>query len=265
MVYQPRFTELRKHIDHYWMLDITELNAFNGNFMYAYPGVTPDLFIVLEGHYTISYGDHVITSNRDMLFSFIHQKMRVDFSKLKRGILVKFQSKGISSLTPFIPMRASEIMQNPVAYAEEVFGLDFLRLKSGLLSLASSEKVAVLDQWFVERYQKEQEGFLMEMAQEVSYNFDLRDIMEMTGYSYSTLERYFKKEAGLTPKGFQTLLRFKKTLRELYSTRTTDWLHLVSKHGFYDQSHFIKEMKRFTGNTPSQLLRIPSFVEVRPE
>ncbi|MEO1451241.1 MAG: sensor histidine kinase, partial [Bacteroidota bacterium] len=64
----------------------------------------------------------------------------------------------------FIPMRASEIMRNPVAFAEEVFGVDFLRLKNGLIYHDSFEQVAVLDQWFVERYQKEQEGFLVEMA-----------------------------------------------------------------------------------------------------
>ena len=265
MVHQPQIKELRKHIDHYWMLNTAQLKGFRGNYMYAYPGVTPDLIIILEGYYGISYGGRTMTSNRDMLFSFIHQKMRIDFSRLQRCILVKFHSKGLSSLIPFIPIGASEIMRNPVAYAEEVFGLDFFRIKNELHHLTDVEQVNVLDLWFAERYQKEKEGFLMEMAQEVSYNYDLRNIMDVTGYSYSTLERYFKKEAGLTPKGFQTLLRFKKAIRELYRTRNTDWLYYVSKYGYYDQSHFIKEMKRFTGSTPSELLQIPSFVAIRPD
>ncbi len=265
MVYQPQLTALKKHIDHYWVLDTCEIKRFRGSHMFAYPGVTPDLIIVLEGHYGISTGAHSMISNRDMLFSFIHKKMRIDFSQLKRCIVVKFQSKGLSSLTPFISMGATEIMRNPIAYAEEVFGADYLRLKNMLSLLTDAEKVLALDQWFAERYQKDQEGFIMEMAQEVSYTYDLRSIMEVTGYSYSTLERYFKKEAGLTPKGFQTLSRFKRAIRELYSTRNTDWLYFVSKYGYYDQSHFIKEMKRFTGKTPSQLLQTPSFVEVRPK
>ena len=102
------------------------------------------------------------------------------------------------------------------------------------------------------------------MSQEVSKDCNLGAIMKVTGYSYSTIERYFKKETGLTPKSFQTLQRFKKVLRELSTSVNLDWQHYVLEHGYYDQSHFIKEMKKFTGYSPSALVHMPSFIKLRP-
>ena len=68
------------------------------------------------------------------------------------------------------------------------------------------------------------------MAQEVSASCDIQTIIKATNYSYSTLERYFKRDTGLTPKKFQSLQRYKKAIRELYVTRNSDWQHYVVKY-----------------------------------
>ncbi|MBS9462031.1 AraC family transcriptional regulator [Flagellimonas sp. 389] len=232
--------------------------------MFAYPGITPDMIIVLEGHYSLSYQDKKFRSNRSLLFSFIYERVHIDFSTLKRCIIVKFKSRALSSLKPFIRAGADTIMKNSVAFTEDVFGIGMQRLNDYLKTCDPRLLVCGLDSWFAQRYRKEDEGFIVEMSQEVSTDCDLSTIMYVTGYSYSTLERYFKKETGLPPKAFQTLQRFKKVLRELSTTKNQDWQHYVLQYGYYDQSHFIKEMKRFTGNTPSALVQMPSFIELRP-
>ncbi|WP_422857779.1 helix-turn-helix domain-containing protein [Flagellimonas sp. S174] len=264
MVYEPQLSEVQKHIDHYWILNASDLLALNSTQMFAYPGVTPDMIIVLEGHYSISYRGERLKSNRSLLFSFIYEKVHIDFSALKSCIVVKFKSRALSSLKPFIRVGADTIMKNSVAFTEDIFGFGMQRLNDYLKTCDPELLVSELDKWFAQRYRKEDEGFIVEMSQEVSKDCDLSTIMHATGYSYSTLERYFKKETGLTPKAFQTLQRFKKVLRELSTTKNQDWQHYVLQYGYYDQSHFIKEMKRFTGHSPSALVQIPNFIELRP-
>lgn len=232
--------------------------------MYAYPGITPDMIIVLDGQYTMTYMGAKYTSNRSQLFSFIHKEVFMDLSELKSCVIIKFKSRGLSSLKPFLNINAETIMRDSVAYADDVFGMEIELLRLHLLQLSPEEIASELDHWFAARYKKEREGFVVEMAQEVSETCDLRTIMEATNYSYSTLERYFKKDTGLTPKRFQSLQRYKKAVRELYITRNSDWQHYVLKYGYYDQSHFIKEIKRYTNHTPSQLLSTPAFIQVRP-
>lgn len=264
MIFEPTLAEVKKHIDHYWILENSSLLSMGTTKMYAYPGITPDMIIVLDGSYTMTYMGKTITSNRSQLFSFIHKDVFMDLSNLKSCIIIKFKSRGLSSLKPFLDVNTQAIMNDSVAYADEVFGIEIELLKTHLARLDAEKMVNELDQWFGARYKKEREGFVVEMAQEVSTSCDIKSIMEATNYSYSTLERYFKKDTGLTPKRFQSLQRFKKALRELYVTRNQDWQHYVTKYGYYDQSHFIKEIKRYTNHTPSQLLFTPAFIEVRP-
>jgi len=265
MFYKPQHSEVQKHIDHYWLLRASDFFGFNSKDMFAYPGITPDLIIVLEGQYALTYRGKRFVSDQSLLFSFIHEKMHVDFSALKRCIVVKFKSRGISSLIPFVRADVAAIMQDPVLFAEDAFGAKVQKLNDHLKKCDPERLVSELDHWFAKQYRKENEGFMVEMSQEVSEAFNLGAIMDATGYSYSTLERYFKKETGLTPKNFQTLKRFKKVLRELTTTKNHDWQHYVVKYGYYDQSHFIKEMKRFTGHTPSVLIQLPSLIGIRPD
>ncbi|MEM8847032.1 MAG: helix-turn-helix domain-containing protein [Bacteroidota bacterium] len=264
MVYKPQLFEVQKHIDHYWILDESILLDLGSTHMYAYPGITPDMIIVLEGHYSLSYGGKKYKSDRSLLFSFIHEKVHIDFSALKRCIVVKFKSRGLSSLKPFVRSSADTIMRNSVAFTKDAFGAELKRLNDYLKTCEPKNLVLELDNWFAQRYRRQDEGFVVEMSQEVSKDCNLGAIMKATGYSYSTIERYFKKETGLTPKSFQTLQRFKKVLRELSTSANLDWQHYILEHGYYDQSHFIKEMKKFTGYSPSALVHMPSFIKLRP-
>ena len=52
MLFEPQIPELQRHIDHYWIVsDISQLSYGNSH-MYAYPGITPDMLIVLDAYYT---------------------------------------------------------------------------------------------------------------------------------------------------------------------------------------------------------------------
>ncbi|GAA3510722.1 hypothetical protein GCM10022393_25380 [Aquimarina addita] len=265
MLFKPQITEIANHIDHYWIINDIFLLSQGGFRMHAYPGVTPDMIIVLEGHYEIHYLEKHHISNKSLLFCFIHKDLVIDLTHLKRCIIVKFKSRGLSSLLPFLNYRSTELMSNSVVLVEDIFKVNIDSFIKHLAKQSSKEIVTLLDAWFLERYKKEHEGFILEMSQEISSELDLKTIMEATKYSYSTMERYFKKDTGLTPKKFQSLQRYKLAVRELYTSQHLDWQYYIEKYGYYDQSHFIKDIKRYTSFTPSQLLQNPAFIQVRPD
>jgi AraC-like DNA-binding protein len=76
----------------------------------------------------------------------------------------------------------------------------------------------------------------------------LRDI---TGVSDRHLERLFKKSVGLSPKFFARVVRF-NTIFKLAREDKPNVLDLGLESGFYDQSHFIRNFKAFTGEEPSR-------------
>ena len=60
----------------------------------------------------------------------------------------------------------------------------------------------------------------------------------------------FHEQVGLAPKSLAKLLRFNHVIRRLRAGET-GWAELADRCGFYDQAHFIRDFRRFTGYTPS--------------
>lgn len=73
-----------------------------------------------------------------------------------------------------------------------------------------------------------------------------------------TLERKFAALLGKTPKQYFRLVRFQKTLYDIGKTPAVDLTDYAYRNGYYDQSHFIKEFKTFTGYTPSEFIHLCS-------
>ncbi len=62
----------------------------------------------------------------------------------------------------------------------------------------------------------------------------------------------FKRVIGVAPKLYMRILRMEKVLSDIH--RHPDARYLQKLHGFYDQPHFIRECKLFTGKTPTAIL-----------
>lgn len=73
------------------------------------------------------------------------------------------------------------------------------------------------------------------------------------GVSERQLERRFLARVGVTPKGFATLRRFERAVEAARSSPSLAAAALQA--GYYDQSHFIRDFRRFAGATPGEFLR----------
>lgn len=69
------------------------------------------------------------------------------------------------------------------------------------------------------------------------------------------LERQFRDAVGLSPKRFASLMRFQRVVQRIDRARPLDWGGLAIDAGYYDQSHLIREFRRFAGQSPDAYLR----------
>ncbi|MBJ6367629.1 helix-turn-helix domain-containing protein [Snuella sedimenti] len=81
------------------------------------------------------------------------------------------------------------------------------------------------------------------------------DIIENFHISHSTLNRHFKKVTGVTTNKFLRLIRVNYIIRQIEQNKTTDLLPIIENYKYYDYSHFSKNIKEFTGQTPKQFFR----------
>jgi AraC-like DNA-binding protein len=74
------------------------------------------------------------------------------------------------------------------------------------------------------------------------------------GVSARQLERAFRERVGLGPKRFARVLRFQSVFRR-ESLDERPWAELALECGYYDQAHFIRDFRAFTGQSPAALFR----------
>ena len=91
-------------------------------------------------------------------------------------------------------------------------------------------------------------------------SIQIQSLSQRMRMSRRHFERTFQAAIGITPKIFQRLSRFQQTVRELLLTKTTDYLPVALAHGYYDQSHFIREFQKFVQETPSSFLSLRNFL-----
>lgn len=72
--------------------------------------------------------------------------------------------------------------------------------------------------------------------------------------SVRSLEMNFKREVGVSPKTYSMILRFMRAEQQLKTISVASWQKMNFANEYHDQNHFIKDFKRFTGNTPSGYL-----------
>lgn len=65
----------------------------------------------------------------------------------------------------------------------------------------------------------------------------------------------FRRATGLTPKRYAELVRFHLLIDRTPVPGAAAWSELAVDGGYYDQSHVIREFKRFTGYTPAEYHR----------
>jgi AraC-like DNA-binding protein len=68
--------------------------------------------------------------------------------------------------------------------------------------------------------------------------------------NYTTLNRHFTKIIGISPKRFERLIKFRKSLCSIIDS-SQNLTKIGVNSGYFDQAHFIREFKLFLNHTPS--------------
>lgn len=69
------------------------------------------------------------------------------------------------------------------------------------------------------------------------------------------LERKFLKQIGISPKQLGKVIRLQAALKMLLNQPPGNLTRIAYESQYYDQTHFIKDFKEFTGTTPGEFLK----------
>jgi AraC-like DNA-binding protein len=89
-------------------------------------------------------------------------------------------------------------------------------------------------------------------------------LTDAAGVSVNHLATQFKSHVGVTPKRVARIYRFARLILSVDALRPVDWARLAHAAGYFDQAHFSREFKDFTGNTPTEYLALRRRLPAEP-
>ena len=157
---------------------------------------------------------------------------------------------------PFLGLPAGEV-HNAQLSLDALWGADAHRLHERLvLAPDTSARFRILESCLLGHakrplYRHRAVGFaLTELGREVGAP-SMASMADRAGISKRRFIRVFEDEVGLTPKRYQRIKRFQDAVRVIAAGGEHDWVDIALACGFYDQAHFNRDFREFTGLTPS--------------
>lgn len=145
---------------------------------------------------------------------------------------------------------------------ETAFGKGINRLEEQVLEAQSfEERFAFIVDFFTSELNRV--GFyedpLFDELQEVlelsAGSVPIHKLSLKFGVSVKTVERRFLTYMGITPKKYALSLRVIEALKSSRVNKTESLVFTAHQFGFFDQAHFIKEVKKYTGLLPKDFVK----------
>ncbi|MEM7380573.1 MAG: helix-turn-helix domain-containing protein [Bacteroidota bacterium] len=257
IIYQRHepFAELKNQINYFWYME-SEEGELQQTPDLLIPDGYPEIIFVLKGSYskrTISDSSRVEIVKASSVIGLQQRSLLVKRNGAVRLIGIKFKPLG------FYRCFGKKAVQT----AGKTEGLKALEA-SWLLNLERQLKASdslpqileLLNQSISSHTNVESslpnEAILEKCIEAIigaNGNISLVNLEEKAGKGKRQIQRYFKEYIGMSPKKFSSLIRFKSVYKQ--NVLSDAALGHFFDHGYFDQSHFIKDFRANLGITPS--------------
>lgn len=243
--------ELSKIIKSFWLIDS------EGDVTIHKEKIIPDGYPELIFHYGDPYKINISgkweLQAKEIIAGQIRNYFFLENTGESKMFAIKFQPWALQEL---FQLDIFSITNQVIECPNEIKGLLSSVQEVVTSELEFEKKVTQVERWFLEflkdnEIQIDEKYKVVESILENKGNIQLTELQTEFNISERSLERYFKTYVGLSPKFYSRIIRFSHIF-QLVQEDAIDWADIVFKAGYYDQSHFIKNFKEFTGEDPSK-------------
>ncbi|MFT4015393.1 MAG: helix-turn-helix domain-containing protein [Agriterribacter sp.] len=170
-------------------------------------------------------------------------------------ILVYFTEIGF---THFASHPANELFNLSLSLGD-IFDKNKVEEVEDKLTVATtdSQRIEVVEQFLLSQLKDIETDALIIEAVKLIYQskgiIRVKELNEKLFISQSPFEKRFRKVVGTTAKKFASIVRFNSVLDNMSETKSLT--EICYENNFFDQAHFIKDFKQFTGETPEKFKR----------
>lgn len=160
---------------------------------------------------------------------------------------------------PFFDFPLNEL-NNLTIEMDTLWNKEIHDIREAILSTPMIEqKFRILESYFSEKGKRKSEPNLLikyavDQLMQSPEVWTIDKLTQKVGVTQKHLISLFKKYVGLTPKQFARICKFQKVIQLVEKQQQIEWTPIAYECGYYDQAHFIKEFKAFSGLNPSRYL-----------
>jgi AraC-like DNA-binding protein len=228
--------------------------------------IVPDgeikLIFPVRGDITCAIGDRVR----------LHRAARLIVSTMRTAPGQLWFPEGVDAIgvivRPEAAYRVFDIPHHELANCtldgEEVVGAAARQWQEELANLPAMEvRVSTLQkrlwEWVRRRERRDRAyEFAVRRVRHADGSIRIEDVASQLGWSRRHLERRFREYVGVGPKTFAAILRFHAVYKRVRRAGPGQYGDAIGE-AYFDQSHFLKDFKRFTGMTPRAYRRAADY------
>lgn len=148
-------------------------------------------------------------------------------------------------------------IQNQIYSLSDLLGNIGKRLKEQINNTTSAQqKTVLLQEFLLKQLSLKNEDLIFEYCVEKIISskgkVTVKELEKKTGYSSRWLNMKFNDNLGISPKNLSSIIRFRQYYQSFISGNEKSFFKNDFYELYYDQSHFIKHFKRFTGLPPTK-------------
>ena len=237
----------------YWTLDFPRENTPQIN------TIVPDGTMKLIFHYGDLYWHHPPEGDRFLqprcfLIGQLTQPYIVEPDGDTGTFVVRFHPNGF---IPFTTMPIKAMEYRPIAIST-LFGKEGAQLEEGILhAQTTTKRIQIAEDFLLARLTDEQTidqiiTSTVDTILATKGQISVAELSEQNQVHRRQLVRKFSSAIGLSPKQLSKTIRLQSTLKALLRKRPSKLTDLAYDNEYYDQSHFIKDFREFTGISPKE-------------
>jgi len=123
------------------------------------------------------------------------------------------------------------------------------------------QRIAIIEQFLLSRLDSRTPDRLISTAVEIIHStkgaIKIKELADTLYISNDAFEKRFRKIVGTSPKQFSSIIRMEAIVRQKQQAESL--AGIAFNAGYYDQPHFNKDFKLFTGQTPTAFYKSRDF------
>jgi AraC-like DNA-binding protein len=189
---------------------------------------------------------------RSFIFGQITKYIEIGPSGVSGIVAARFLPDG---LIPFLTMPVLYLENKAVGLAE-IFGEKGKKLEQEVMSASDNQqRIKLIEAFLLSRLndQHSADTIIKSCIDAIFHSQGQLSVLQLAGtvnVNRRSVERKFIAAIGMSPKQLSRVVRLQAAMKMLEHKDFTSLTSLAYENGYYDQAHFIKDFKEFTGTSP---------------